>query len=135
VCFVAVLWLRRLLPDLSPRRPGFAPRPVHVEFVVDKGALGQVFLRVFSVLSCRYHSTVSLHTHTIGYYARWCPQFRDVVSSNRHEDLNNNNNNALLIRISTRYRSCSSLLFLVHDFTIYRIFSKQTGRTSVFGFS
>jgi hypothetical protein len=26
--------------------PGFAPRPVHVGFVVDKVALGQVFLRV-----------------------------------------------------------------------------------------
>jgi hypothetical protein len=27
-------------------RPGFVPGPVHVGFVVDKVALGQVFLRV-----------------------------------------------------------------------------------------
>jgi hypothetical protein len=39
----AVPWLRRLVAGLSPRRPGFEPRPVHV---VDKVALGQVFPRV-----------------------------------------------------------------------------------------
>jgi hypothetical protein len=33
-------------PGLSPRRPGFAPGSVHVGFVVDKVALGQVLLRV-----------------------------------------------------------------------------------------
>jgi hypothetical protein len=37
-----VPWLRRLVAGLSVRRPG----SVHVEFVVDKVALGQVFLRV-----------------------------------------------------------------------------------------
>jgi hypothetical protein len=31
---------------ISPRRPGFAPRAVHMGFVVDKAALRQVFLRV-----------------------------------------------------------------------------------------
>jgi hypothetical protein len=31
---------------LSPRSPGFDPGSVHVGFVVDKVALGQVFLRV-----------------------------------------------------------------------------------------
>jgi hypothetical protein len=31
---------------LSPRRLGFTPGSVRVEFVVDKVALGQVFLRV-----------------------------------------------------------------------------------------
>ena len=40
----AVPWLRRLVAGLSPRRPGFDPGPVHVRFVVDKVALGQVFL-------------------------------------------------------------------------------------------
>jgi hypothetical protein len=30
----------------SPRRPGFAPGSIHVGFVVDKVAVGQVFLRV-----------------------------------------------------------------------------------------
>jgi hypothetical protein len=33
-------------PCLSPRRPGFDPGSVHVGFVVDKVALGQVFPRV-----------------------------------------------------------------------------------------
>jgi hypothetical protein len=42
----AVPWLRRLVAGLSPRSPVFAPRSVHVGFVVDKVALGQVFLRV-----------------------------------------------------------------------------------------
>jgi hypothetical protein len=41
-----VPWVRWLVAGLSPRRPGFAPGSVHVGFVVDKVALGQVFLRV-----------------------------------------------------------------------------------------
>ena len=43
---MAVPWLRRLVAGLPPRMPGFDPGSVHVEFVVDKVALGQVFLRV-----------------------------------------------------------------------------------------
>jgi hypothetical protein len=45
--------LRRLVAGLSPRKPGFDPGSVHAEFVVDKVALGQVFLRVlrFSFVS------------------------------------------------------------------------------------
>jgi hypothetical protein len=42
----AVPWLRSLVAGLTPRRPGFALGSIHVEFVVDKVALGQVFLRV-----------------------------------------------------------------------------------------
>jgi hypothetical protein len=34
------------LTGFSPRRSGFAPRAVHVEFVVDKVVLGQVFMQV-----------------------------------------------------------------------------------------
>jgi hypothetical protein len=41
----AVPWLRRLVADLSPQSPGFASGSIYVGFVVDKGALGQVFLR------------------------------------------------------------------------------------------
>ena len=46
-------WLRPLVAGLSPRRPWFDPGSVHVEFMVDKVALGQVFLRVlrFSPIS------------------------------------------------------------------------------------
>jgi hypothetical protein len=42
----AVSYLRRLVTVLSPRRPEFAPGSINVGFVVDKVALGQVFLRV-----------------------------------------------------------------------------------------
>jgi hypothetical protein len=38
---MAVLWLRRLVTELSPRRSGFAPGSVHVENTV---ALGQICL-------------------------------------------------------------------------------------------
>jgi hypothetical protein len=54
--------LRSLVAGLSQRRPG----SIHVGFVVDKVALGQVSLRVlrFSPLSI-YHRTVTLQTHII----------------------------------------------------------------------
>jgi hypothetical protein len=44
---MAVPWLRSLVKGLSPLRLGFAPRSIDVGFMVDKVALGQVFLRVF----------------------------------------------------------------------------------------
>jgi len=40
----------------SPRSPGFDPRPIPVKFVVDKLALGRVFLRAL-----RFSPSVSLH--------------------------------------------------------------------------
>jgi hypothetical protein len=48
-----VPWLRLLVVSLSPNRPGFAPGSVHVGFVVDRVALGQVLLQVlrFSLVS------------------------------------------------------------------------------------
>jgi hypothetical protein len=42
--YKAVPWLRWLVTKLILRRPGFAPGSVHMGFVVDKVALGQVFL-------------------------------------------------------------------------------------------
>jgi hypothetical protein len=45
----AVPWLRRLFAGLSPRGHGFDPGSVHVVFVVDKVALGQVFPRVLRI--------------------------------------------------------------------------------------
>jgi hypothetical protein len=62
-CAVAAPWLRWLVADQSPRSPGFAPDSTHMGFVVDKVALGQIFLRVLRVFSCQYHSTVVIHTH------------------------------------------------------------------------
>jgi hypothetical protein len=53
----AVPWLRRLVAGLSPRRPGFDPGSVHVGFVVDKVALGQVFSPSTSVFPCQFDCT------------------------------------------------------------------------------
>jgi hypothetical protein len=60
-------WLRRLIAGISPTRPGFNPRPVHVRFVVDELTLRQVFLPVL------WFSPVSiippvLHTHSLIYH-------------------------------------------------------------------
>jgi hypothetical protein len=43
----AMTRFRSLGAGISPRGPGFNPRPLHVEIVVDKVALGPDFLRVF----------------------------------------------------------------------------------------
>jgi hypothetical protein len=49
----AVPWLRRLIAGLSPWRPDFVLRSVHVGFVVDIAVVGQVRLRfhLFSPVS------------------------------------------------------------------------------------
>jgi hypothetical protein len=39
------------------RRPGFDPGSVHVGFMVDKVALGEVFTPSTSVFPCQFHST------------------------------------------------------------------------------
>jgi hypothetical protein len=49
----AVSWFRRLVAGLPTPRPG----SVHVGFVVDKVALGQVFPPSISVFPCEFHST------------------------------------------------------------------------------
>jgi hypothetical protein len=54
----AVPCLRSLVAGLSPRRHGFAPGSIHVGFVVDKVALGQVSLQV---LRFSRHSPNSYH--------------------------------------------------------------------------
>jgi hypothetical protein len=56
--------MTQVVPGLSSKRPEFAPRSVHVGFMVDKVALGQVFLQFF-VFPCQYHSTMGLHTHIL----------------------------------------------------------------------
>lgn len=76
-----------------PRRPGFAPRLLHMGFVADKVSLRQDFRRAFgSPLSVSLHRC-SIHTHV---YARWAmgplpAQFQgDTVSPHS----NNNDNNS-----------------------------------------
>jgi len=55
---------------ISPGKPGFNPRPLHVEFVVDKVALGLDFLRV-----CRFSSANKIlpvpNTHSFSDYRRY----------------------------------------------------------------
>jgi hypothetical protein len=41
-----IAWLRPLVADLSPQRPGFDASSVHAGFVINKVAVGQAFLRV-----------------------------------------------------------------------------------------
>jgi hypothetical protein len=55
----AVPWLRRLAAGLPPRRFGADLGSVHVGFVVDKLALGQVFLQVLPFSSVTFNSIVT----------------------------------------------------------------------------
>jgi hypothetical protein len=50
-----VPWLRRLVAGFPPRRPGFETRSGHVEFVVDKVAVGR-FTPSTSVSAASSHS-------------------------------------------------------------------------------
>jgi hypothetical protein len=77
IIYGAVPWFRQLVTGLSPRRPEFDPGSVHVGFVVDKLALGQVFPRVLQFpLSISFHrccitrkkKTNHLH-HRVAQYA------------------------------------------------------------------
>jgi hypothetical protein len=76
-------WLRWLVAGLSLRRLGFASGSVHVGFVVDILALGQVFLRVlwFSLVII-IPPWLSILKYHLGdeQKARWRLQFRDTVS-------------------------------------------------------
>jgi hypothetical protein len=47
---------RLLIAGFSPRRPGFMPREIHMQFIVEKVTPGQAFL---GVLPCQYHSTAA----------------------------------------------------------------------------
>lgn len=57
-------YFRQLVACLSPKNPGFVPRPVRVEFVMDKVALGHVCLRVYIlILSQQYHPINALNSN------------------------------------------------------------------------
>ena len=63
-----VLWLRRLVDGLSPRRPGFDPRPCHVGFFVYKVSLRQVLYEYFRfLLSVSFRQMFSTHISLILY--------------------------------------------------------------------
>jgi hypothetical protein len=61
----AVPWRRRLVAGLPPRRPGIDPESVHVGFVVNHVALGQVLLRVLRV------SPVNFIPPVLHYKEKW----------------------------------------------------------------
>jgi hypothetical protein len=78
----AMPWLRQLVSGLSPQRPMFVPRSLHVRFVVDRVALGQVFLQVFwfspVIIIPPWLSVLMYH---LGYeQACWRLQFRVIGS-------------------------------------------------------
>jgi hypothetical protein len=84
--FKAVPCLRQLFVGLSPLRLWFESGPVHVGFVVDKVALGQIFLRVlrfFTVSIIRLWISILVYDLGDEKQARWWSQFRDVVSPHR----------------------------------------------------
>ena len=54
---VALRWLRGMVTSRSLWSPNFDPRPVHVGFVVEKVALGQVFPPSTSVFPSHSHSS------------------------------------------------------------------------------
>jgi hypothetical protein len=61
---LAVPWLRQLVASLRLWRPRFVPGSVHVGFMVDKVALGQVFLQVLlfppvSIIPPGLHTRIS----------------------------------------------------------------------------
>jgi hypothetical protein len=70
-----VQWLRRLAASLSRRRPVFAHALVHVGFVVDRVALGQVFLRVL-----RFPLSASFHRGSAYSYITWRMNNRPLVA-------------------------------------------------------
>jgi hypothetical protein len=66
-----VPWIRQLVAGLSVRRPGFDPRSVLEGFVVNKVAVGQVFVPVFrispvSIIPTKLHNHLHLHTSITG---------------------------------------------------------------------
>jgi hypothetical protein len=68
-----VPWFTWLVAGLSPRSPGFDYRPVHMIFVVNKVAMGCVFLRLLQYISIdiippmfHTHSHVTLTRRTNG---------------------------------------------------------------------
>jgi hypothetical protein len=63
----AMPWLRRLFTGLSPRRSGFTPESVHMGFVVDKVAFGQVILIVFRDFPpLSFHRSFSILIYHVG---------------------------------------------------------------------
>jgi hypothetical protein len=66
------------------------PWSVHMEFVVDKAALGQVYPRVLQFSPVRIiRSWLFILIHYLGdeQQALWWPQFRDIGSPDQHNGM------------------------------------------------
>jgi len=70
---------RQLVACLSSRRTGFDPRSVHVRLVVDRMALGQVFLRILRFFPCLYHSISAAYSSS---FTRCSYQDKESKSGN-----------------------------------------------------
>jgi hypothetical protein len=76
----ALPWFRRLVADLSVRRPGFMSRSVHVGFVVNKMALGQILFKSLDLLSVSFHHDSILIYLGDEQQVHWWLQFRDSLT-------------------------------------------------------
>jgi hypothetical protein len=85
-------WLRQIVASLSPRRL----RSVHVGFVVDKVALGQVFSKFLSFL-CLYLSTVAPYSYAIWVMNSWRAGGCSSETESYNIDLNNTSNCYLML--------------------------------------
>jgi hypothetical protein len=95
--YIVEPWLRRLVFDISARRPAFTPGLVHVGFVVKKLALGQIIHSLCSLdFSCQYHSAVALHTHVTWGWTRSVGGSSSETQSYRIDMTNNKKLHTLL---------------------------------------
>jgi hypothetical protein len=88
---VAIPWLRPLVDGLSLRWPGFDPITVHVTFLLDKLALGQVYEHFGFPLSASFHQcSIFIFMYTLllkeGLTGEvWEPNKKQCSAGNREE--------------------------------------------------
>jgi len=91
----ATTWLRWLVADLSTPRPGFNPRRIRVECVVDREALGQVLLRALSFVLSELFQLHSIIIHA---------SITDAKSSQQQRVLLHNTNTLIHKRCSSAWQ-------------------------------
>jgi hypothetical protein len=99
--FWAVPWLRRLVAGFLPRRPGFAPRAAYVGFMMDKVALGQVFIGVLQFSPVGIIPPL-LQIHSCSIWELDNGPVRGRISIETVSPLNNNNKIIIIIIIIPR---------------------------------